>query len=171
MNPSPVIIVACTKDFAIGRNGDLLYHISDDLKRFKSLTMGHPIIMGRKTFESFPNGALPGRRNIVVTRNNEYSAIGADTALSLKDALSMCGDDEEPFVIGGGEIYVEALPLAKRMELTLIDALAPDADTFFPALSSSEWGISMDDIEFDRRDDRCGVKYTFLSLDRIEGSL
>lgn len=91
----PTIIVACTRNFAIGRGGDLLFHISDDLKRFKALTMGHPIIMGRKTFESFPKGALPGRRNIVVTRNPAYTASGVETAASLEDAIALCDPSEE----------------------------------------------------------------------------
>nr|WP_301708473.1 dihydrofolate reductase [uncultured Duncaniella sp.] len=116
------IIVAATRDMAIGNRGDLLYHISDDLKRFKSLTMGHPIIMGRKTFESFPKGALPGRRNIVVTRNISYTAPGIETASSVDDAVKMCEGAERAFIIGGGEIYRQALPVADCIELTLIDA-------------------------------------------------
>ena len=126
------IIVAATRDMAIGNRGDLLYHISDDLKRFKSLTMGHPIIMGRKTFESFPKGALPGRRNIVVTRNISYTAPGIETASSVDDAVKMCEGAERAFIIGGGEIYRQALPVADCIELTLIDAERPDADTRFP---------------------------------------
>lgn len=119
------IIVAATRDMAIGDRGDLLYHISDDLKRFKSLTMGHPIIMGRKTFESFPKGALPGRRNIVVTRNISYTAPGIETASSVDDAVKMCEGAERAFIIGGGEIYRQALPVADCIELTLIDAERP----------------------------------------------
>lgn len=162
--PSPVIIVACTRDFAIGRGGDLLFHISDDLKRFKSLTMGHPIIMGRKTFESFPKGALPGRRNIVVTRNSDYAAPGIETAKSLEEALAMSGDaSSECFVIGGGEIYAQALPLASRIELTLIDATVEDADTYFPKLTSEEWGMPAS-ADFDRIDPKTETRYCFLTL-------
>lgn len=175
---APTIIVACTRDFAIGRSGDLLYHISDDLKRFKALTMGHPIIMGRRTFESFPKGALPGRRNIVVTRNPAYTAQGIETATSLDDALALCGGDSpNPYIIGGGEVYRQALPLAERIELTLIDALAPDADTHFPLLTSSEWKIQDDDngdrpfeiesLEWQHSDPRSCVGYTFLTLTRV----
>ena len=123
------IIVAATRDMAIGNHGDLLYHISDDLKRFKALTMGCPIIMGRRTFESFPKGALPGRRNIVVTRNPDYSAPGIETAPSLDEAVSMCAGVGKVYIIGGGEIYRQAIPMADRIELTLIDALHPEADT------------------------------------------
>lgn len=162
---APTIVVACTRDFAIGRKGDLLYHISDDLKHFKALTMGHAIIMGRKTFESFPKGALPGRRNIVVTRNASYSAPGIETAPSLESALAMCSPDGEAFVIGGGEIYRQALPMAGKIELTLIDANAGDADTYFPELSEKEWGMPQSPV-FDHTDPRSGVDYTFLSLTR-----
>ncbi|MCM1076819.1 MAG: dihydrofolate reductase [Bacteroides sp.] len=165
MSTPVTIIVACTRDFAIGRDGDLLYHISDDLKRFKTLTMGHPIIMGRKTFESFPKGALPGRRNIVVTRNPSYAAPGIEIAGSLDEAIRMCSESSECFVIGGGQIYSEALPIASKIELTLIDAETPDADTHFPALKSSEWSFP-GSIEFQRKDPKSGVNYTFLTLER-----
>lgn len=157
------IIVALTRDLAIGRGGDLLYHISDDLKRFKSLTMGWPIIMGRKTFESFPKGALPGRRNIVVTRNGNYTAPGIETAPSVEAALEMCAGVEKAFVIGGGEIYRQALPLADRLELTLIDAECPDADTRFP-----DFGYDMPRAGsevFDLVDPKSGVRYCFVTVD------
>lgn len=155
------IIVAATRDMAIGRGGDLLYHISDDLKRFKALTMGSPIIMGRKTFESFPKGALPGRRNIVVTRNEAYTAENIETAPSVDEAVRMCGD-ADCFIIGGGEIYRQALPMADRLELTLIDAECPDADTRFPALDLAALGV--EEPDFDRTDPRSGVRYCFLTL-------
>lgn len=157
------IIVAATRDMAIGNGGDLLYHISDDLKRFKSLTMGCPIIMGRKTFESFPKGALPGRRNIVVTRNGDYRADNVETAPSVEAAISMCEGYERVYVIGGGEIYRQALPLASRLELTLIDTLRPEADTRFPEINLAALGVP--EPVFDRTDTRSGVKYCFLSID------
>lgn len=158
------IIVALTKDYAIGDKGDLLFHISDDLKRFKALTMGHPIIMGRKTFESFPKGALPGRRNIVVTRNESYTAPGIETAKSLEDAISMCGTASQIFVIGGGEIYREAILFCDRLELTMIDAVNPEADTRFPHLDADVWDIP--DQKFDKVDPRSGVRYSFLTIKR-----
>lgn len=156
------IIAAVTRDFALGDSGELLYHISDDLRRFKELTMGHPIIMGRRTFESFPKGALPGRRNIVVTRNAGYEAPGIETAPSLEAAVAMAaGEDagKEAFVIGGGEIYRQALPMADRLELTVIDAERPEADTRFPAVD-----LDMDGITFDRVDPRTGVRYAFVTI-------
>lgn len=160
------IIVAVTRDLAIGDHGDLLFHISDDLRRFKALTTGHPIIMGRRTFESFPKGALPGRRNIVVTRNPEYSAPGIETAPSLSAAIALAQtaspegiDPSEVFVIGGGEIYREALPLADRLQLTVIDAERPDADTRFPAIP-----LDPSVLEYPHTDPRTGVRYEFVTL-------
>lgn len=127
------IIVAAAHGGAIGSKGDLLFHISDDLRRFKQLTMGHPIIMGRKTFESFPRGPLPGRRNIVITHQAGYSHPGIEVASSLAHALELTADAPEVFIIGGGEIYRQAWPLAHRLLLTEIDAEVSDADTFIPA--------------------------------------
>lgn len=137
------IIVAIAANGAIGRNGDLLFHISADLRRFKQLTIGHPIIMGRKTFESFPKGPLPGRLNIVVTRNESYSHPGIETAHSLNDAIAIATSSgaEAAYVIGGGEIYRQALELADRIDLTEIDANVADADTFFPLPGSNNWTV------------------------------
>lgn len=132
------IIAAVAHGGAIGRRGDLLFHISADLRRFKALTMGHPIIMGRKTFESFPKGALPGRRNIVITRQHDYTRPGIETASSLDEALALASP-ADCFVIGGGEIYRQAMPHADELQLTLIDADVPDADTFFPVVDPTVW--------------------------------
>lgn len=125
------IIAAIDQQRGIGYGGDMLYHIREDLRRFKSLTMGHTLVMGRKTFDSLPGGALPGRRNIVITRNEAWTAPGAERAASLVDALAMAGDDEV-YVIGGGQVYAEALPLADVLDLTLIHSSAPQVDTYFP---------------------------------------
>ncbi len=126
------IIAAVCSNGAIGRGGDLMFHISDDLKRFKALTMGHPIIMGRKTFESFPKGPLPGRRNIIISRRKDYAPAGAEVYDSPEAALKACGESDEVFVIGGGEIYRQFIDLANELDLTEIDATPADADTFFP---------------------------------------
>ncbi len=163
--PSVVsIIVACAAGGAIGRGGDLLYHISDDLKRFKRLTMGKPVIMGRKTFESFPNGPLPGRRNIVITRQAAYAASGIETASSLDEALSMCDGVEEVFIIGGGEIYRQAMPLADRLYLTEIDVDVPDADTFMPEIDMKKWAVT--ETSASMTDPRKGVTYRFVDMVR-----
>ena len=128
------IIAAVGANGAIGRRGDLLWHLPGDLKRFKELTMGHPIIMGRKTFESFPRGPLPGRRNVVITRRKDYPAEGIDVVHSLEEALQLTAAEPEVYIIGGGEIYGQALPLATHLDLTLVDDSPEDADTFFPVL-------------------------------------
>lgn len=154
------IIVAITADKgAIGRNGDMIYYVSADLKHFKALTTGHTVVMGRRTFESLPKGALPNRRNIVVTRNAGYVAPGAETALSLADALAMA-DGEEVFIIGGASIYEQAMPLADRLCVTLIEApTPPDADTFFPAIDPDRWQLS--EMGESAIDPKSGLKFRF----------
>ncbi len=117
----------------IGRDNGLLWKIQGDLPRFKVLTMGHPIIMGRKTYESIGK-ALPGRTNIIITRNPDFSALGGETAKSFKDALEVARQavgSDEIFVIGGGQIYSEGLPFVDRLYLTLVDSDEP-GDTYFP---------------------------------------
>ncbi len=158
------IIVAITRDRAIGANGDLLYPISADLKRFKELTMGCPIIMGRKTFESFPKGPLPGRRNIVITRNPDYQPAGAEVYHSLDEAIAAVDGVEKAFVIGGGMLYAQALPLANELQLTVIDTERPDADTFFPEIPASEW-TKVEESDA-RIDPRSGLSYRFVCLSR-----
>lgn len=157
------IIAAITRNRALGKDGDMLYHISADLRRFKALTMGHPVIMGRKTFESFPKGPLPGRRNMVVTRSPEYSHPGIETFSSLEQALEAAEGDS--FVLGGGEIYSQAIAKAQRLEITLIDADAADADTFFPEIDPQEWAL---ESESDRMvDPRSGVEFVYLTYQRV----
>lgn len=112
----------------------MLWHIRGDLRRFKALTLGHTVVMGRRTFESLPKGALPGRRNIVVTRNSALSFPGAETAPGLDAALAMTAPDEKVFIIGGGEIYRLAMPLAAELDLTEVDGTIAGADTFFPEI-------------------------------------
>lgn len=141
------IIAAVAADGGIGRRGDLLWHIPADLKHFKKLTMGAPVVMGRNTWESLPKRPLPGRRNIVISRNPSYLAEGAEVYASLADALDSAaltasshpGGEKEVFIIGGASIYAAALPMADALELTEIDATADDADTFFPEIDFSDW--------------------------------
>ncbi|MDE6417687.1 MAG: dihydrofolate reductase [Duncaniella sp.] len=163
--PEIVIIAAVTRDWALGKDGDLLYHISADLRRFKSLTLGHPVIMGRKTFQSFPNGPLPGRLNVVITRNKNFAYPGIKTASSLDEAVSECIGNDKIFVIGGGRIYTEALRIAYYLELTVIDIERPDADTFFPVIKNKEWEI-VEESE-SQTDPRSGVDYRFVTLRRV----
>ena len=158
------IIVATAQENAIGRKGDLLCHISADLRRFKEITMGHPIIMGRKTFESFPKGPLPGRQNIVITRQSDYAKEGITVTGSFSDALAAANDADEVFVIGGGEIYREAINRASKLYLTEIDATVDDADTFFPTIDSHQWQITEEGEWIE--DERTGARYRFVCLSR-----
>lgn len=130
------IIVAVASNGVIGCHNRLIWHISEDLKRFKSLTTGHPVIMGRKTYESIGR-PLPNRRNIVVSRNAELKIEGVEVVASLERAIDMCQNDD-PFVIGGGEIYRAAMPLADRLYLTSVDQ-SPEGDTYFPKIEDVQW--------------------------------
>lgn len=132
------IIVAVASDGAIGRANDLLWHLPADLKRFKELTTGHTILMGRKTFESLPRGSLPNRRNIIISRSLPAQP-GAEVYPTIQQALEACASDEEVFIIGGGEIYRQLLPNTERIYLTRVQASFPDAEVFFPELDPTEW--------------------------------
>lgn len=131
------IIVAVAQNGVIGGNNELLWHISEDLQRFKATTMSHPIIMGRKTFESLGK-ALPGRHNVVITRNPNYKAEGATVVGSLREALELFPSDEEVFITGGAQIYKEALPLADKFYLTVVYA-DYEGDTHFPEWNEEDW--------------------------------
>lgn len=161
-----IIIAAVTADNAIGRGGDLIFHIREDLRRFKTLTTGHTVIMGRNTWDSLPQGALPGRRNIVVTRNRSLIFPGAESAASLPDALDLArrAGETDAFIIGGAQIYDAAIGLADRLELTMIDAKAPDADAHFPTVDPAEWQQTHATGPFN--DEKTGVSYRFVCFSR-----
>ncbi|MEG0655562.1 MAG: dihydrofolate reductase [Mucinivorans sp.] len=131
------IIVAVAQNGVIGCHNRLIWHISQDLQHFKALTMGHPILMGRKTYASIGR-ALPGRQNIVLSRNADLRIDGVDHASSLEEALALVGKDEEVFVIGGGEIYKLAMPRASKLYLTRVYQ-EPEGDAFFPEIDEKEW--------------------------------
>lgn len=133
------IIAAIDRRMAIGFNNKLLFWLPNDLKRFKTLTTGNTIIMGRKTFESLPKGALPNRRNIVLSSNPDTICPGAEVFSSLETALQNCKEDEQVYIIGGASVYRQALPLADELCLTEIDDTAPEADAFFPEISPTVW--------------------------------
>ena len=133
------IIVAVAKNGAIGRDNQLLYHLPNDLKHFKTLTTGHTIVMGRKTFESLPKGALPNRRNIVLSRQEDLHYENAECYRSLEDALMQCDYWEDVYIIGGAELYKQTIELASRIHLTLIEDTPTDADAFFPTLNPNQW--------------------------------
>ncbi len=130
------IIAAVAQNRAIGNENKLLYWLPNDLKRFKALTTGHTIIMGRKTFDSLPKGALPNRRNVVISRT-VTELPGCDVYASLEEALSHCASDEDVYIIGGASVYEQVLPLANRLCLTEIADTPSAADAFFP--DYSEW--------------------------------
>lgn len=156
------LIVAMERNGVIGRDGSLPWHLSSDLKRFKLLTMGHHIIMGRKTFESIGR-LLPGRTTIVVTRQAEFDAAGAIVTHNLSDAISAAADDDEAFIIGGAEIYQQALPLVDRIYLTEVDMdIAGDAR--FPEFDRKEWTV-INSSEHPA-DDRNDHPHTFSVLER-----
>ncbi len=134
------IIVAIADNNAIGYANKLIYWLPDDLKRFKSLTTGHTIIMGRRTFESLPKGALPNRRNIVLSRGN-HTFPGAECFNSLEEALVSCNDDKEVFIIGGETLYREAITKANKLYVTHVFDTPKEADAFFPEIESNVWKI------------------------------
>ena len=135
------IIAAVAQNNAIGFENKLIYWLPNDLKRFKALTTGHTIIMGRKTFESLPKGALPNRRNIVLSRQSTFTAPGAEVFHSLEEALKACKPEEELFIIGGSSLYQEALGQADRLCLTHIEDTPEQADAFFPEIDKTVWTV------------------------------
>jgi dihydrofolate reductase len=151
------IIAAVARNRAIGYENKLIYWLPNDLKRFKTLTTGHTIIMGRNTFLSLPKGALPNRRNIVLTRSQKAFP-GCDVYTSLEEALAHCDKDEDVYIIGGASVYRQALPLADRLCLTEINDTPEKADTFFPPYD--DWKeISREDHE---KDERHEYEYSFV---------
>ena len=155
------MIAAVARNRAIGFQNKLLYWLPNDLKRFKALTTGHTIIMGRHTFESLPKGALPNRRNIVLSRTQKAFP-GCDSYSSLEEALQHCSAEEEVFVIGGASVYTEALPLAHQLLLTEIDDTPKEADAFFPCYDN--WKETR--REHHTPDERHEYAYDFVSYNR-----
>lgn len=148
------IICALAENNAIGYNNDLLFHLRADLQRFKALTTGHTVIMGRRTFESLPKGALPNRRNIVLS-SGEHEWPNVEVYPSLQEAIAACADDEEVFIIGGASVYKAALPIADRLCLTHVHAVPEAADVFFPEFDGSEWECTFkEDHDADERNDK-----------------
>ncbi|MBQ2857090.1 MAG: dihydrofolate reductase [Bacteroidaceae bacterium] len=157
------IIVAIAENNAIGFENKLLYWLPNDLKRFKSLTTGHTIIMGRKTFESLPKGALPNRRNIVLTRQ-DIQFPGAESYTSLEEALKQCKEEEEVFIIGGASVYREAMPLADKLFITSIENIPEKADAFFPEIDTDVWKETEKEVH--STDEKHLYPYTFIDYHR-----
>lgn len=163
-NSELTLIAAAAENNAIGKDNDLIWHLSDDMKRFKELTSGHHIIMGRKTFETFPK-PLPNRTHIVITRQHNYRVPdGVIVVSNLHDALDAARNDKQPFVIGGGEIYEQAMPLADKIELTRVHADFPEADTFFPKVNSAIWKEV--DVKTHSKDENNEHPFSFITYKR-----
>lgn len=156
------VIVAMSENRLIGRGGDLPWHLSADLRRFRRLTTGHAIIMGRKTYESIGR-PLPKRRSIVITRQADYAAEGIETAGSLDGALALVAEDEEAFVIGGAEVFREALPRAGRLYLTRVHAEF-EGDVYLPPFDEADWTLTNE--ERHAADERNDFDYSFLVYER-----
>lgn len=164
MSKTLTLIAAMGKNRAIGLDGRMPWHLPAELQHFKKATMGKAIVMGRKTWQAIGR-PLPGRQNIVVSRNPDFHADGVDLAASLEDAAAM-SESDEVMIIGGGQLYAQALPLAQRMVLTLID-IEPEADTWFPDWDDTEWSQTSE--EHFPIDDNNKLAYRIIELSRNSG--
>ena len=154
------LIVAVANNHVIGVNNTLPWHLPEDLKRFRALTTGHHIIMGRKTYESLGR-LLPGRTTVIVSRNKAYQVEGALIAGSLEEAIALCKEDSEAFVIGGAELYKDALKLADKLYLTEI-ALQVEGDAFFPSFERSEWKETLREAHTSAQ----GLAFSYITYNR-----
>lgn len=156
------IIVAIAENFAIGKNNDLLFHLPNDLKRFKEITTGHSLIMGRNTLLSLPKWPLPNRRHIVITDKKDDVFAGCEVVFSIEEAVERVKNEPEAFVIGGGMIYRQLYPLAGKLYLTLVHQPF-EADVFFPEIDYSEWDVISRE---DHHDEKNGFDYSNINLER-----
>ncbi|WP_294822758.1 dihydrofolate reductase [uncultured Flavobacterium sp.] len=134
------LIAAAAENNALGKDNKMIWHLPDDFKRFKQLTTGHYMVMGRKTFESLP-GLLPNRIHVIITRQEDFTAENCIVVNSLDEAIAACPQDEEVFVIGGGEIYRQSIDRADKIELTSVHGISPEADAFFPEINPEKWEL------------------------------
>jgi dihydrofolate reductase len=151
------MIAAASENNALGKNNELVWHLPNDFKRFKTLTSGHHIIMGRKTFESFPK-PLPNRTHIVISRQESYKPEGCIVVNSLEEAIEICPKDEETYIIGGGEIYNLGISFSDKIELTRVHHNF-EADAFFPEIDTNNWELELS--EFNPKDDKHLFDYTY----------
>ena len=159
------IIVAQAENRAIGLDGDMPWHLSGDLKRFKALTMGHPVVMGRRTWESLPKRPLAGRRNIVFSQSEGFAPEGAEVVHSVNELFHLLNDtDDEVFIIGGGRIYQMLMPWVNRLYITCVHREFPEADTFFPVIDLSEFTL----VHQTERmlDEKSGLEFSYAEYDR-----
>lgn len=152
-----IMIAAIAENNALGKNNELIWHLPNDFKRFKSLTTGHHIIMGRKTFESFPK-PLPNRTHVVITRQKDYHPDGCIVVDSIEKAIAVCPKDETLFIIGGGEIYQLGLPFTDKLEITRVHQ-SFEADAFFPEIDPNNWQEIY--TEFNPIDEKHLYRYTY----------
>ena len=157
------IIAAISENNALGKDNKLLWHLPDDFKRFKKVTTGHNVIMGRKTFESIGKKALPNRTNIIITHQRSYDASCIILADSLRKAIRIAENDKNPYILGGGTIYKEAIKIADRLDLTIVHHEF-EADTFFPEIDPEIWKeVSR---EFHPKDDKHKYDFSFVMYER-----
>lgn len=159
-------LIACIdKNGGIGYQNRLLFHIKKDMERFRLLTTRHTIIMGRKTYDSLPNGALPNRRNIVISKQGIHLA-GCEVCHSLEEALQLC-QEEEVFIIGGASIYEQTIKLAHRLYLTIVDQTADNVDARFPSFNKKEWKICSEETDTEvKNGGEETLRYTFAVLEK-----
>lgn len=157
------MIAAVAENNALGKNNEMIWHLSNDFKRFKALTTGHHIIMGRKTFESFPK-PLPNRTHIIITRQDNYQPEGCIVVKSIEEAITKCPKDDDSFIIGGGEIYNLGMPFADVLEITTVHH-SFDADAFFPEINKNEWQLI--EVEPNKRDEKHLYDYTYETYVRL----
>jgi dihydrofolate reductase len=163
MNKQISIIVAIAQNNAIGKDNDLLWHLSGDLKRFKELTTGHTIVMGKRTFESLPVRPLPNRKSIVITDVEGEQIPGCVMAYSIEDAVNKCDANDENFIIGGGSVYRQFMPIADKLYLTVVHKDF-EADTFYPEINFDEWqAIEKQENIFD---EKSGLTYSYIIYKR-----
>jgi len=156
------LIAAVAENNALGKDNQLLWHLPDDFKRFKNITSGHYIIMGRKTFESFPK-PLPNRTHVIITRQKDYNPEGCIVVNSLEEAIEFCPKQEDIFIIGGGEIYKQSIEIADKIDITRVHHCF-EADTFFPEINLEKWQLVFK--EFHSKDERHDFDFTFQTFVR-----
>lgn len=157
-----ILIAAVAENYALGKNNDLLWHLPLDFKRFKEITSGHHIIMGRKTFESFPR-PLPNRTHVIITRQKDFKYEGCIVAQDLEKAIAICPKNEDLFIIGGGEIYAQSIHLADQLDITRVHH-SFDADVYFPEIDPEVWELTSE--TFNAKDEKHLFDYTFQKYSR-----
>jgi dihydrofolate reductase len=157
-----IIIAAVAENNALGKNNDLLWHLPNDFKRFKEITSGHHIIMGRKTFESFPK-PLPNRTHVIISRQKNYQPQGCIVVSDIKSAIEVCPKNDDTFIIGGGEIYKQSINLADKLDITLVHK-SFDADVYFPEIDAEIWELESETNN--SKDEKHPYDYTFQTFIR-----